>query len=69
MSALQLRLYEHHPDPCPPGGARAPSDAIDEIAASSVEVEAVARDVLLLLRVRPLLLGYIDKLGGWPNKN
>ena len=55
--------------PCPPAGARAALDAIDETAATPAQVTAAVRDVLALLRVRPLLLGYIVKLEAWPTKN
>ena len=55
--------------PCPPAGARARLDAIDELAASPEEMEAAVRQVCELLRVRPLLMGYIVKLQAWPRKN
>ena len=55
--------------PCPPAGARADLDTIDETAVGSAELEVIVRAALLMLRVRPLLLGYIVKLGAWPSKN
>lgn len=55
--------------PCPDPGARAALDAIDESTASQAELVTIAREALLMLRVRPLLLGYIVKLAAWPSKN
>lgn len=55
--------------PCPPAGARAALDAIDETTASEADMVRAVRQVCELLRVRPLLLGYIVKLAAWPSKN
>jgi hypothetical protein len=54
--------------PCPPAGARAALDAVDETFATAAQLTATVRDVLALLRVA-IVLGYIVKLGAWPGKN